>query len=87
MDRPLVLVTGGAGFIGGHLFRLLVEQEYRVRILDHLGRADPPVVDQIRACPDVELIESDVRYRGSVDRAMKSGPVGGPADPRGAAAG
>jgi len=65
------LVTGGAGFIGGHLFRLLVEQEYRVRILDHLGRADPPVVDQIRASPDVELIESDVRYRGSVDRAMR----------------
>jgi UDP-glucose 4-epimerase len=33
----LVLVTGGAGFIGSHLSRLLVERGDRVRILDDLS--------------------------------------------------
>lgn len=32
----LVLVTGGAGFIGSHLSERLIERGYRVRILDNL---------------------------------------------------
>jgi dTDP-L-rhamnose 4-epimerase len=36
-DPPLVLVTGGAGFIGSHLSRLLIAQGFTVRILDTLS--------------------------------------------------
>ncbi len=35
--NELVLVTGGAGFIGGHLVDALLEHEYRVRVLDNLA--------------------------------------------------
>jgi len=40
--NDLVLVTGGAGFIGSHLSEGLLERGYRVRILDNLiyGRAE-----------------------------------------------
>ncbi len=37
MTRPLVLVTGGAGFIGSHLCEGLLRDNYRVRVLDDLS--------------------------------------------------
>jgi UDP-glucose 4-epimerase len=37
MTRPIVLVTGGAGFIGSHLCEGLLQQNYKVRVLDDLS--------------------------------------------------
>ena len=35
-NNPLVLITGGAGFIGSHLVDAFIAQRYRVRVLDSL---------------------------------------------------
>jgi len=55
---PHVLVTGGAGFIGGAIVSAALERGYRVRVLDSL-RADvhggPPTID-----PRAELLVGDV---------------------------
>jgi nucleoside-diphosphate-sugar epimerase len=53
-----VVVTGGAGYIGSVLVRMLVEQGWQVRVVDRLywGEAPlAPVLDQI------ELLQQDVR--------------------------
>jgi UDP-glucose 4-epimerase len=41
-DRPLAVVTGGAGFIGSHMVDLLVARGFRVLVVDNLvgGRAE-----------------------------------------------
>jgi dTDP-L-rhamnose 4-epimerase len=69
----IVLVTGGAGFIGSFLVDALVEQGYDVRIYDALvpqvhgaGQALPEYLN-----PAAEFIKGDVRDRAALERAMQ----------------
>lgn len=67
-----VLITGGAGFIGSHLADELLQENYRVRVLDNLS----PQVHGLETerpsylHPEVELIVGDVRDPGMVQRAI-----------------
>src|SRR2546427_12701891 len=36
-----ILVTGGAGYIGGSALRLLLQNDYRVTVLENLSRSHP----------------------------------------------
>jgi dTDP-L-rhamnose 4-epimerase len=67
-----VLITGGAGFIGSHVSRRLLERGHRVVALDNLT----PQVHEDGARPaylpaEVDLIVGDVRDREAVDRALE----------------
>jgi UDP-glucose 4-epimerase len=62
MTQRKVLVTGGAGFIGGHVAAAYIERGDRVWIADDLStgkRANVP--------PGAQLIETDVAAAGVVD--------------------
>lgn len=68
-----ILITGGAGFIGSHLARRLLQQGYSVRALDNLtpqvhgdGGGRPSYLD-----PDVELIVGDIRDTDVLGRALQ----------------
>ncbi|HJY62791.1 MAG TPA: NAD-dependent epimerase/dehydratase family protein [Ignavibacteria bacterium] len=67
---PLVLVTGGAGFIGSHTVDRLIMLGYEVRILDNLQKpvhmkGKPPYLPK-----DAEFILGDVRDRETVEKAL-----------------
>jgi len=53
----MALVTGGAGFIGGHLVERLLAEGWRVRILDNFSSG----VRGNLAGRDVEILEGDIR--------------------------
>src|SRR4051794_14855408 len=66
-----ILITGGAGFIGSHVARHLLDRGHEVRALDalseqvHGGGERPSYLD-----PDVELIVGDVRDPAAVSSAL-----------------
>jgi len=53
----LVLVTGGAGFIGSHLVRELLNRSYRVRVLDNLMTGRQENLDEIRS--HIEFVQGN----------------------------
>ena len=40
MSSKIALVTGGAGFIGGHLTARLLAEDWRVRVLDNFNSGE-----------------------------------------------
>src|SRR5437868_1598353 len=66
---PRILVTGGAGYIGSHLVRLLLARGYRVRILDRFdyGRAG---IDGLYD-PRLEVLQGDICDSRSLLQAMR----------------
>jgi UDP-glucose 4-epimerase len=62
------LVTGGAGFIGNHLTRALLERGGRVRVLDNFSTGHRENLTDL--LDDVELVEGDLRSIDACRRAM-----------------
>jgi UDP-glucose 4-epimerase len=65
---PLVLVTGGAGFIGSHIVEALVRRGDRVRVLDNFSTGRRENLGENAA--KVELIEADLNDAAAVARAV-----------------
>lgn len=63
---PTILVTGGAGFIGSHLVRLLVERGENVRVLERPGA---PVAHL--PLGRIDLVRGDIRDESAVAKAVR----------------
>jgi UDP-glucose 4-epimerase len=62
----LVVVTGGAGFIGSHVVdRLLEDKDRHVRVVDNFSSGNPKNLRQHEGNPRLEVIEADLGDFGS----------------------
>lgn len=64
-----ILVTGGAGFVGNNVVRMLLERGEQVRVLDNFSTGHRENLVDIM--DDIELLEGDVRSIGICHRAME----------------
>ena len=62
-----VLITGGAGFIGANLVRLLLAEGYQIRVLDNFSTGQRSYLVGL----EIELIEGDILDRKVVDTAVQ----------------
>lgn len=63
-----VLVTGGAGFIGGHIIDALLAQNAEVRVIDNLSTGKRESIDRVRN--RVDFIEADICDPEAIARAV-----------------
>lgn len=66
-----ILVTGGAGYIGSVLVRLLLQAGYKVRVLDNLSFGGESIVELLND-DQFEFFKGDVRNLDDVKAAMQS---------------
>jgi nucleoside-diphosphate-sugar epimerase len=66
--NPLILITGGAGYIGSVLAELLLQHGHRVRIADQLlfGRAG---LDSLGTHSNLEFLQGDLRDAAFAEKA------------------
>jgi UDP-glucose 4-epimerase len=65
--QPIAVVTGGAGFIGSHMVDLLVEEGYRVHIIDNLVGGRLANIEHHEGNPAVVFERKDVRLLSADD--------------------
>src|ERR1041385_3671757 len=63
------VVTGGAGFIGSHIARALIDNGARVRIIDDLSTGSLQNLDEIGG--EAEVINGDINDTAALNRAVK----------------
>jgi nucleoside-diphosphate-sugar epimerase len=70
-EKDRILVVGGAGYIGSLLTEKLIQQGYKVRVLDALLYGREPL-RAVEHHPDFELMRGDCRNMQDVVRAIQN---------------
>lgn len=65
------LVTGGAGFIGSHIARALLERGHAVRVFDNFSSGKMDNLNDL----DVEIVKGDLRDADAIAKALRGAEV------------
>jgi UDP-glucose 4-epimerase len=74
----MILVTGGAGYIGSHTVVEMLTANLDLLILDNFSNSSPKVVDAIERIADRRplLVEGDVRDKAGLRKVFSDHPIG-----------
>lgn len=78
MNNKKILVTGGAGYIGSHAARALLEAGHSVLVFDNLYRGHQEVIDVLKKeYPHLELVVGDLRNLADIKAVFSQNNIGG----------
>ena len=66
------LITGGAGFIGGHLTEKLLSLGHRVTVIDNYSTGSPRNLANVRSNSNLQVIEEDLLEAGNLEKIITS---------------
>ncbi len=69
MKTKTFLVTGGTGFVGSNISRLLIKKKYNVKIFDNNSRGSISKIKDFKN--KVKFIKGDVRDKKALNKALK----------------
>jgi len=70
MRKKTFLVTGGTGFIGSNISKLLVNENYNVKIFDNNSRGSLKKISQFKK--KIKFIKGDIRNKETLSRALRN---------------
>ncbi len=65
-----ILITGGAGYIGSHLVKQLLNTNHNITILDNLSTGNIETLNTIKQIRDFDFIELDLKEFKKVDKFL-----------------
>ena len=71
LNNKRVIVTGGAGFLGSHVMRLLLEKGNQVVVFDDFSNGKSLHLESFAIHPQLEIFRGDVTNQDDVDKAFK----------------
>ena len=73
----MILVTGGAGFIGSHTCVELLNGGYEVAVIDNFCNSKPEMLDKIREITnkDFKFYEADLLDRPKVEQIFEENKI------------
>lgn len=69
MKHKHILISGGAGYIGSVLVRLLLNKGYKVRVIDKLNFGAEPIVDLLND-EKFSFVKGDIRNVSDLEKAL-----------------
>lgn len=70
-----VFITGGSGFIGGHLTEKLLALGHRVTVIDNYSTGSPRNLEKVRSNPALKVIEDDILLYPELEECIASTDV------------
>lgn len=71
-SKKIAVVTGGAGFIGSHMVDLLIEESYRVHVIDNLICGSLANLEKHRGNTDLFFENLDIRDLENTNKLFKN---------------
>ncbi|WP_292363773.1 UDP-glucose 4-epimerase GalE [Methylophaga sp. UBA1464] len=73
MDDKMILVTGGAGYIGSHTCVELANSGYKLVVLDNLSNSSAKVLPRIESIiqQKITFVQGDIRHRETLEAVFR----------------